>query len=238
MVQLHAHAIDSAGFPARRTSLRPGTAAQRGMMFIMWVYMETWIVQDGAPELGRGSCLPGVGLRADCLSVGPPGTLADGIAELADHGDLWPGGHLHELTGLAGAAGDVYSGDGPVHWHAGSEFVITTGDLAFIARAAGRVSVVAAGSRVTAQCMLSVVADYEWDAFGLPDLRSDWYVRRLKIEHRQIDDVPGGPGRPLAGRSGKVLRTFEIENMSRWDDDCDSTIMAWYVLDLAPIQAS
>ena len=204
------------------------------MMFIMWVYMETWIIQDGAPELGRGSYLPGVGLRADCLSVGPPRTPVDGIAELADRA----GGHLHELTGLAGAARDVYSGDGPVHRHAGSEFVITTGDQAFIARTAGRASVVAAGSRLTAQCMLSVVADYEWDAFGLPDLHSDWYVRRLKIEHSQIDDVPSDPGRALAGHSGKVLRTFEIENMSRRDDDRDSTIMAWYLLDLAPIQAS
>jgi hypothetical protein len=211
---------------------RHGSAA--GMMFIMWVYMETWIVQDGAPELGRGSYLPGVGLRADCLSVGPPRTQVDGIAELADRA----GGHLHELTGLAGAARDVFSGEGPVHRHAGSEFVITTGDQAFIARTAGRASVVAAGPRLTAQCMLSVVADYEWDAFGLPDLRSDWYVRRLKIEHSQIDDVPGDPGRALAGHSGKVLRTFEIENMSRRDDDPDSTIMAWYLLDLTPIQAS
>jgi hypothetical protein len=163
----------------------------------------------------------------------------DGIAELADRGGgQRPGGHLHELTGWAGAARDVYSGDGPAQRQAGSEFVITAGDQAFIARAAGRASVVAAGSRVTAQCMLSVVADYEWDAFGLPDLRSDWRVRRLKIEHRQIDDVPGGPGRALAGRPGKVLRTFEIENMSRRDDDRDATIMAWYVLDLAPLQAS
>jgi hypothetical protein len=204
------------------------------MMFIMWVYMETWIVQDGAPELGRGSYLPGVGLRADCLSVGPPRTQVDGIAELADRA----GGHLHELTGLAGAARDVYFGEGPVHRHAGSEFVITAGDQAFIARTAGRASVVAAGSRLTAQCMLSVVADYEWDAFGLPDLRSDWYVHRLKIEHRQIDHVPGGPGRALAGQPGKVLRSFEIERMSRWDDDPDPAIMAWYLLDLAPLRAS
>ena len=200
----------------------------------MWVYMATWIVQDGAPELGRGSYLPGVGLRADCLSVGPPRTQVDGIAELADRA----GGHLHELTGLAGAARDVYSGDGPVHRHAGSEFVITTGDQAFIARTAGRASVVAAGSRLTAQCMLSVVADYEWDAFGLPDLRSDWYVHRLKIEHRQIDHVPGGPGRALVGQPGEVLRSFEIERMSRWDDDPDPAIMAWYLLDLAPLRAS
>jgi hypothetical protein len=39
-----------------------------------------------------------------------------------------------------------------------------------------------------------LVADYEWDAFGLPERRTDWYVRRLKIEHRQI-----GPGRRQAG---------------------------------------
>jgi hypothetical protein len=42
------------------------------MMFFMWVYMATWIVKDGAPELGRGSFLRGVGLRASCLSVDRP----------------------------------------------------------------------------------------------------------------------------------------------------------------------
>jgi hypothetical protein len=208
------------------------------MMFIMWVYMETRIVKDGAAELGRGSYLPGVGLRADCLSLAPPRTRADGIAELADRGSsLRPGTHLHELTGTAGPARDVHSGDGPgqrdVYW----EFVITAGDQAFIARTAEPASLVAAGSRVTAQCILSVMADYEWDAFGLPDLRNDWQVRRLRIEHRQIGDVPGDPGWALAGHPGEVLRSFEIEKMSRWDDDRDSTIRASYVLDLAPAQA-
>jgi hypothetical protein len=98
--------------------------------------------------------------------------------------------------------------------------------------------VVAAGSRVTAQCTLSVVADYEWDAFGLPDLRTDWYVRRLAIEHREIDYAPGRSGGPLIRHPGKVLRSFEIERMSRWDDDRNSAIMAWYLLDLTPLRAS
>ena len=97
---------------------------------------------------------------------------------------------------------------------------------------------VAVGSRVAAPCTLSVAADYEWVAFGLPDLRGDWHVRRLKIERRQIDYVPGGPGRALAGHPGKALRSSEIEPMNRWDDDRDSAIMAWYVLDLAPLRAS
>jgi hypothetical protein len=55
------------------------------------------------------------------------------------------------------------------------------------------------GSRVTAQCTLSVVAGYEWGAFGLPDLRTDWHVRGLAIEHRQIDDAPSSLGGVLVG---------------------------------------
>jgi hypothetical protein len=132
----------------------------------------------------------------------------------------------------------VYAGDGPAERHAGSEFVITTGDQAFTARAQGPASEVPSGSRITAQCMLSVVADYEWDAFGLPDLRRDWHVHRLKIEHTQTDDAPGSSGQALAGPSGRVLRSIEIAHMSRWDDDRDPTITAWYVLDLLPAQAT
>ena len=201
----------------------------------MWVYMETWIVKDGAPELARGAHLRGVGLRAECRSLGPARTAADGVAELVDPGgQQGPSSHSYELTGVAGHAEDVWSERGPM----GAEFVITAGDQAFLARTAGPASEVAVGARVTAMCMLSVVADYEWDAFGLPDLRTDWYVRRLAIEHRQIDYAPSSPGGPLAGHPGKVLRSFEIERMSRWDDDRTSGIMAWYLLDVTPLRAS
>jgi hypothetical protein len=41
------------------------------MMVTMWLYLATWIIADGAPELTRGSQLVGVGLRADCHSIGP-----------------------------------------------------------------------------------------------------------------------------------------------------------------------
>jgi hypothetical protein len=208
------------------------------MMFFVWVYMATWIVKDGAPELGRGSILPGVGLRASCLSAGPARARADGISELVNGGSVRPGGHAYELTGLAGAARDVFAGDGPAERHAGSEFVITAGDRGYIAQAAEPASGIPAGSRITAQCMLSVVADYEWDAFGLPDLRSDWRVLRLKIEHTHIDDAHDSLGQVLGGPPGTALCSFEIGHMSRWDDDRDPSISTWYVLDLQPIQAS
>jgi hypothetical protein len=200
----------------------------------MWVYLETWIVKDGAPELAGGDHLRDVGLRADCCSLGPARAAADGVAELVDlSGAQGPGSHRYELTGVAGPAEEVRTHRGP----AGVEFVITAGDQAFLARTAGPAAEVAAGSRVTAQCTLSVVADYEWDAFGLPDLRTDWYVRRLAIEHRQIDYAPSRPGGVLAGHPGKVLRSFEIERMSRWDDDRIPGVMAWYLLDVTPLRA-
>jgi hypothetical protein len=206
------------------------------MMVTMWVYLETWMVKDGAfPELARGSHLRDVGLRAECGNLGSAQIAVNGIAELADPGGgQGSGSYRYELTGVAGHAEDVRTERG----HAGSEFVITAGDKAFVARTAGPASEVAEGSRVTAQCTLSVVADYEWDAFGLPDLRTDWYVRRLAIEHRQIDYAPGSSGGPVIRHPGKVLRSFEIERMSRWDDDRNSAIMAWYVLDLTLLRDS
>lgn len=206
-------------------------------MLSMWVYLEPWIVRDGAlPELARGSHLRSVGLWADCRGVGPARTAMDGIAELAGPDSAHESGsYRYELTGVAGPAKGIRTGN---EEHAGSEFVITAGDLAMVARTAGPVSEVAAGSRITAQCTLNVAADYEWDAFELPDLRADWYVRRLKIEQRQTDYVRGGPEGLLAGWPGKVLRSFEIERMSRWDDDRADTIMAWYVLDITPLPLS
>ena len=97
---------------------------------------------------------------------------------------------------------------------------------------------VAVVSRVTAQYTLSVAAGHEGDASGLPGLRGDWYVRRLKIERRQIDHVPGGPGWGLAGHPDKAPRSSEIERMNRRDEDRDPAIMAWSVPDLAPLRAS
>ena len=61
---------------------------------------------------------------------------------------------------------------------------------------------VAVGSRVTAPCTLSVAVGHERDAFGLPDLRGDWYVPRPKIERRQI-------GYFLAVRDG-LLRAIRV----------------------------
>jgi hypothetical protein len=70
-------------------------------MLSMWVYLEPWIVRDGAlPELARGSHLRSVGLWADCRGVGPARTAMDGIAELAGPDSPHESGsYRYELTG-------------------------------------------------------------------------------------------------------------------------------------------
>jgi hypothetical protein len=72
------------------------------MMVTMWVYLETWIVKDGAlPELARGSHLRDVGLRAGCGNLGSARTAVDGVAELADPGGgQGSGSYRYEPTGM------------------------------------------------------------------------------------------------------------------------------------------
>lgn len=57
---------------------------------------------------------------------------------------------------------------------------------------------VVAGSPVVITCTLSVVADYEWDAFGLPDVRGDWLVDQVQADagaNYLLDLKPTRPGR-------------------------------------------
>ena len=82
-------------------------------MLSMWVYLEPWIVRDGAlPELARGSYLRSVGLWADCRGVGPARTAMDGIAELAGPDSARESGsYRYELTGVAGPAKGIRTGN-------------------------------------------------------------------------------------------------------------------------------
>ena len=198
------------------------------MIETVWVYLEPGMVQSGElPELARGSHLRGVGLRAYCLNITPARSAMEGLTELVGPGGEALGSRWYEMTGVAGEAKDVVDERGPV----ASEFVISTGDHVFIAWARGLMPGFAAGLRITAHCTLNVVGDYEWDAFELPDLRTDWYVRQLKIEQRQI----GEPSAFMGGYHGKALRSYDIERMRRWQDNRDHGVKTLYLLDLTSL---
>jgi hypothetical protein len=196
----------------------------------VWVYLDPGWVQDGAvPELGRGSVLSDTGLRASCRSLAAARTGDDGLTMLS--GPKAPDGCWYELTGLAGPARDVWSEAA----HLGAEFLIAAGDRGFVAHAGVPAGEVTAGLRVTAACTLSVIADYEWDAFDLPGWRTSWSVRQLRVEYRRYH----GPGAPWRGLPGVVLGSTEIDRMHRWSDAATRSpgLTTWYILDLIPLPA-
>ncbi len=60
-----------------------------------------------------------------------------------------------------------------------SEATIRCGDFTFLVRLSDL-------DRVCAACALAVILEYEWLAFGLPNVRRDWRVNAVKIEHRAL----------------------------------------------------
>jgi len=74
----------------------------------------------------------------------------------------------------------------------------------------------AIGTRVTAVCRLEVMADYETDAFAFPDIRRDWRVRKVLVEHRSRVQPTTGGGDSIVGR---VVRVDTIDRMRRWADE-------------------
>jgi hypothetical protein len=194
----------------------------------VWVYLDPGWVQDGAvPELGRGSVLSDTGLRASCRSLAAARTDDDGLTMLSGPKGL--DGCWYQLTGRAGPARDTRSEVA----HLGAEFLITVGDREFVAHAGVPAGEVTADLRVTAACTLSVIADYEWDAFDLPGRRTSWWVRQLRMEYRRYR----GPGAPWSGPPGVVLASASIDRMHRWPDAAARSpgLITWYILDLIPL---
>lgn len=139
----------------------------------MWVRLMDWLIADGEPPLPNvGSLLSGVGLRVRGEVTAAPPESPDGIVEAQD-------GHPHEvmyrLTGRARAPRDFDVDTG----HAGAEFVLTVGFDRFQVQTDGWARDVLTGSRVTVTGRLTVVGEYEWDAFSLGESRADWLVKAV-----------------------------------------------------------
>lgn len=183
----------------------------------MWVYLWSWQVQAGdIPQLQAGERLPNVGVRANCWTLrqgaGPDGVVA--------RDELDPQGYRTAHCDLSGSAEWIRHNKFSPHL----ELLIRTGDVAVLARSdSDWVDAIPVGSRVTTQCWLDVVADYEWEAFELPDLRCDWTVNRLKLEcrHRRDNGMPGS-----------VISLVEINRMQAWVDAKGDPGSTRYLLDL------
>lgn len=211
----------------------------------MWTYLPTWLVQDGqVEELAPGSSLQATAVAATCTKVVTVDrSWSPGLVLVEADVD----GYRYDVTGLAGAVRDVVADRGDGRFvRVGSEFVLTSGLLRFIARTTDFPFDEVAGSMVTARCSLEVLADYEMDAFDLPNVRADWAVEAVQIERRVLKQrmVKGLKGRLVAERyAGDVVDLFEVPRMRKWADDpaaapelaaTDTT--AEYVVDLRLLQ--
>lgn len=165
-----------------------GTPAGGGLWwpYLRWT-MSSMLVElhldgDAAPMIGAE--LHGLGVRGRCESVAPAKSSHDHVEGLASE----PGGLAarYEVTGSVGDFREftVGSGMGPDDVRLG-EFVIAVREGDRELHLLGEIAVAAAGpvlsgSRVTVECALSVISDYEWDAFGLPEqVRASWRVERI-----------------------------------------------------------
>jgi hypothetical protein len=179
----------------------------------VWTYLSTWILQDGElPELRRGSRLTGYGIRASGwrleLTEHP-----DGL-ELVDGPD--PDGYrtvTYVLTGLVELCRPETS-----------EWIVRSGPSRFLVRLGEVPATPIDGEQVSVRCFLALVPNYEWSAFGLPDVRRDWTVDALKIEHRARD---------ATGHLGDVVEVQQLTEMHKWADERPN-LGSSYLLDLSP----
>lgn len=149
----------------------------------MIAILPEWIVDDGQlPPPVVGETLLHTGLRAHCLALRrsreEPGTVR------ASSGHA---GHTYELHGIAGPARDFFvdAGDNQQR-RVGAEFALNVGSFQVVASTPLPEEAVESGVVLVAECQLTVIADYEWEAFALVDARRDWLI--ATVENRQDGD--------------------------------------------------
>jgi hypothetical protein len=188
----------------------------------VWTHLASWLVKSGeVAQMEPGDLFPAISLRAACWRV----TAADGPhgAELA--------------TGLdpSGEPSLHYAITGDVDWcREPGSMTIRVGNRAFVAepreREAPDFRLPRVGERVTVVATLEVMGAYETEAFDYPDVRRDWLVSGLKVEHRELVTSPEFPD---TRQPGHIVRIDDIPQMLRWAD-ASGRDHATYLLDLEP----
>lgn len=204
----------------------------------MWAHLQNWIVQDGEiPELQAGATVRDHALRASCWSI-EESTAPEGCTELPGLDPSGDNAPHYEVTGT------VEWGQEP------SSVLLRVGVFQVLAephsvrrvpgtarrnyaleRYSPNFFVPAPGARVSVVCRLEVMAAYESeDGFGHADIRRDWLVRHLKIQHRPLVPIAC---HEAESNLGKVARVNSIERMHAWADENGEDHVT-YLLDLEP----
>lgn len=181
----------------------------------MWVYLDSWMVQDGEiPELSVGDTLRGVALRAACLSLQEAGAdVREGIVQRPDP-DPSNARTSYHLTGTVESCGrnEVLLAVAGLHYLAEPADVRavpgTSPGESMLERYSPDFVVPPVGARAAAVCTWEVLAEYET---GSQELRADWRVHGLAIEHRDATAVEL--------REARILRVDTVDRLHRWADE-------------------
>jgi hypothetical protein len=153
----------------------------------MWVRLADWEVVDGEVE----KPVPGAVMRSMALSIHgrrePVGAqVFEGGAQssmlLEDATFSGPSRPpVYVVTGRVEQADDVWANYGQGSTHAGARLLLQLDGWRLFAQVDGSARESDPGSLfpVRIRGCLSFVASYEWDAFGLTDIRTDWVVMEV-----------------------------------------------------------
>jgi hypothetical protein len=215
--------------------------ALRLILTCVWAHLESWVVQDGEiPELHAGAMLHDHDLRAACWST-RESSAPEGLTELAGPDPSGDDAPHYELTGTVERGWEPSS----VLLRVGGFRVLaepcdvrqvpgTTWENYAVQRFSPGFVVPPVATRVTVVCRLEVMADHETEDPGYPEMRHDWLVRRLKLQHRALASVPG---QAMVSSIGRVRHEVAIERMRRWADEQGAGSVT-YLLDLQPPSGS
>lgn len=142
---------------------------------MVWVRVAGWMIADGeVPVPSRGDVLShlGVRFRGEVAPAAPE--ASDGIEEFRQ--DPAPSGVTYRGTGRASGARDFYFEMDPGVRDRGTDFVLAVGPVRYQVQSTGWAADVPEGARLSVTGHASVIGSYEWDDFGLAEVRGDWRV--------------------------------------------------------------
>jgi hypothetical protein len=145
------------------------------------VRSSNWELNNPAP----GDVLTAVGIRISGTVVQPPADR-EGVSareQVLDHDSDSP---EYVVTGSMVSARDYKFDMGSAPQHGGTDVVLSVNGELMQAQVPGPASDIGTGSTLTVAGEVSLIADYEWDAFELVDTRRSWVIE--EVHHIEIGD--------------------------------------------------
>jgi hypothetical protein len=140
----------------------------------VWVRVAGWMIADGeVPVPSSGDVLRDLGVRFRGEVAPASSEASDGIEKF---GHFAPSEAIYRATGRASEARDFYFEMDPGVRDHGTDFVLAVGPVRYQVQTTGWAADVPVGARLSVTGHASVIGSYEWDDFGLADVRGDWRV--------------------------------------------------------------